>query len=723
MNNLIYLLNDLGEPFTKAAGSMLWQATAVILTLALLDRLLARHASAILRYGLWMLVLVKLITPPTLALPTSPAYWIVVARPENPAILQLANASTRPKPQTLASNPDRMPPPAADVPAGSSTAAYATALWLAGLLVLIGLNLRGLRVARNLVQHATAPSPALMEQFHTLRSSLHVTPRASLKLTASTHIPVVSGLRSPTVYLPHTLPHQLTAPQLKAVLCHELIHVRRGDLWIDTLQRFVQAIYWWHPLVWWANTRIREVLEEAVDEQVINSLGTDSESYPNALLAVARSLVHQPRLGLGLLGMFESKGQLKHRVERLVLMDQKPYPRSSLSIAAIVALTGSILLPLAQGNHQPTTTLNRPTILANATQATKATQTQSQSQSQSQSQLPSANPTPSIGSGAWVGDPSDLPPNTAAMADKLNRAAQLTKRITELQRSLASDRAQSLEALEQNSQALRKALPEATTSFQRLRDQLGADHPSVQKARETLTKQELELEHSTRAVALKRELEKCQAELKAVAQNIDTLSAQRFASNAKAATPLPKANPNAGVSPAPRLTPFLISTRIIRVPQNQFDKLGLGIPYKTHPDTTRIWLFARDEYNSLIKGFESRAMAKVISSPRISTTSGTPAMVSMGDTDSEGTAHAMNLSISPTMTDESIDLDLHLFQTATTKPEASNAWGVTTTNELTQTVLRLPETALAVIHSPANRFPDGTSCLLLISAKREPSTP
>ena len=56
---------------------------------------------------------------------------------------------------------------------------------------------------------------------------------------------------------------------MRAVLLHELAHIRRGDLWAGHLQTTLQIFYFYNPFLWLANAAIRRVREEAVDEMVL----------------------------------------------------------------------------------------------------------------------------------------------------------------------------------------------------------------------------------------------------------------------------------------------------------------------------------------------------------------------------------------------------------------------------------------------------------------------
>ena len=101
--------------------------------------------------------------------------------------------------------------------------------------------------------------------------------------------------------------------QLRAVLLHELAHVKRGDVSVNHAQTLLQIFYWWHPLLWLANAHIRRVREQAVDETVRVQLGSEGESYASTLLEVAKLVLHRPLPALGFIGIVESGSALARR--------------------------------------------------------------------------------------------------------------------------------------------------------------------------------------------------------------------------------------------------------------------------------------------------------------------------------------------------------------------------------------------------------------------------
>src|ERR1700690_551066 len=79
MNPLIETLNRFGEYALHFAWPMLWQSSALIAVLFVADFILRRRVRAAVRYALWLVLLVKLLLPPSLALPTGVAWWLMPA--------------------------------------------------------------------------------------------------------------------------------------------------------------------------------------------------------------------------------------------------------------------------------------------------------------------------------------------------------------------------------------------------------------------------------------------------------------------------------------------------------------------------------------------------------------------------------------------------------------------------------------------------------------------
>ena len=180
-------------------------------------------------------------------------------------------------------------------------------------------------------------------------ASCYASGRRSIRLRLTDHpqSPAVCGLFRPVILLPRSLAEHLPPAQLRAVLLHELLHLRRGDVWVNCAQALLQIAYWWHPLLWLANARIRRVREEAVDDAVMLALNEDAETYAPTLLEVAKLALHRPLASLGLVGILESRSSLRQRIERL--MDFRPPRKAGLTLGSALAVLGFAALAVPMG--------------------------------------------------------------------------------------------------------------------------------------------------------------------------------------------------------------------------------------------------------------------------------------------------------------------------------------------------------------------------------------
>jgi beta-lactamase regulating signal transducer with metallopeptidase domain len=344
MNSTVLTLNQWGGRFTDFAWPMLWQSSLLIVVLFAADLLFRRKIRASIRYALWLVVLVKLCLPPTLALPTSPAWWLQKTPPPAAALMHYTVTYDAQPVSGISQNPTPayVPPK----PVMTADAWGLIAFGIVGGLLLVWLSARWWQVARRV--RRSKYSEKLTAILNETRSRAGVKSAVPVKLTDNLMSPAVCGLFRPVILIPRSLAENFSDEQLRVVLLHELVHLRRRDVWLNFLQTLLQIVYWWHPLVWLANARIRRVREEAVDDAVMLTLRDEAEFYAPTLLEVAKLAFRRPLMSLGLVGIMESRSALRQRIERLV--DFHAPRKAGLTFASLLGICvfGAVALPMGQ---------------------------------------------------------------------------------------------------------------------------------------------------------------------------------------------------------------------------------------------------------------------------------------------------------------------------------------------------------------------------------------
>jgi beta-lactamase regulating signal transducer with metallopeptidase domain len=165
---------------------------------------------------------------------------------------------------------------------------WLVALWGAGgLLVLSALGLAILRTRR--LRQMGRPAPAEAQTLaRLLAARLDLRRPVSLLAMDGNVMPMTFGVLHPVVLIP-VAAAGWSDDRLRAVLLHELSHVKRLDCLTHLVARVTCAMYWFNPLAWVAARRLRIERELACDDLVL-SAGSRASEYATHLLDIARGL-------------------------------------------------------------------------------------------------------------------------------------------------------------------------------------------------------------------------------------------------------------------------------------------------------------------------------------------------------------------------------------------------------------------------------------------------
>jgi len=308
----------------QAVANHLWQST-VFAAVAGLMTLALRKNRAATRYWLWFAASVKFLIPfSVLALVAShfgrqePA---VIMPPIATAIERVSlpfTASSSAASLVLA-HPPSMP----------LMPTVLWSLWAIGFALILA---RWWRRAREINAALAAASPVKFG--------------FAIKVMLSPTIlePGVFGVLRPVLVLPEGIAARLTPEQMESVLAHELCHVRRRDNLTGILHMMVEALFWFHPLIWWLGARLMEERERACDEEVLR-LGNQPEVYAEGILKICELYLQSPlRCVPGVTG-----ANLRKRIEEI--MTNRNQARLSAAQKMLLAAGGTlaVALPLALG--------------------------------------------------------------------------------------------------------------------------------------------------------------------------------------------------------------------------------------------------------------------------------------------------------------------------------------------------------------------------------------
>lgn len=185
------------------------------------------------------------------------------------------------------------------------------------------------------LRRISRPGPPLTGAVKALAETWRV--NAQIRISTKVGGPITFGLRSAVILMPSRFEH-MTLETQDAVLCHELIHVRRKDWLFTVIEEGLLVALWFHPAVWWLVSEIQLAREQAVDLEVIRSLDSRHQ-YVEALLEAAAV---SGRVRLTPAASFVWRGQLARRVAAIFAARDVSKRRRILSMAAV--LGGTILV-------------------------------------------------------------------------------------------------------------------------------------------------------------------------------------------------------------------------------------------------------------------------------------------------------------------------------------------------------------------------------------------
>lgn len=225
----------------------------------------------------------------------------------------------------------------------------ATWIWIAGAGVVFCYVVIGHFAALRLYRTARRLQKPWIERAEQLARELRINRGLCLVESAQVSVPLVLHLWRPVIVIPEAAA-EWPWGRIRAVLLHELAHIKRNDMHIQTLAQMACAAYWFNPLVWFAANQLRLECERACDDSALMG-GTSGADYATHLYEIARA-GSAPASAAFAIGLAIHRSQLE---QRLVAILNPRTPRHSATVLGRVMMAMPVLFgALAAGAIQIT---------------------------------------------------------------------------------------------------------------------------------------------------------------------------------------------------------------------------------------------------------------------------------------------------------------------------------------------------------------------------------
>lgn len=341
-------MNSMTDPLLEMAWTQFWQIAVVVLLAIVFSLSVGKHRVH-LSYLMWMLVLVKALTPPIWNSPTSLFFWSTT-----PEVVATSSETQIDVAAVPAPPVQEFAKPAASLDDSPTTQTELTAVnwktllvfvWVAGMILMLVIQgVQYFRIIRRLRHTSEDADSELNKRIATIVQQIGLKRVPTLWVTSSFCGPAVFGFLKPTIVLPQSTANDRSTDILDPILTHELIHLRRRDPWYALLQLAAVTAWWWNPLVWYASRAATAERERCCDEEVLGTLDCSACNYAQCLLDNLAAQSRQSQIPGTL--MLTSGTINQRRLEHIMVNNHRFVSRPPRWLWLVAIVFGLLLLPV-----------------------------------------------------------------------------------------------------------------------------------------------------------------------------------------------------------------------------------------------------------------------------------------------------------------------------------------------------------------------------------------
>jgi beta-lactamase regulating signal transducer with metallopeptidase domain len=346
MNTLITYLSD---PIAEAIGwtivHSLWQGT-LIGVLALLFLKLRNNAPVQLRYltGILAMAAILISSVLTFLMEYQPALEYST---QGSSLSGVNSAATGPVPGSGFSfrGTGEKSIPAFEQLFGPALP-WMSMVWMAGVMLFSLRLVGGLIFAHRLKRRGISPLPlSWTTRLEALVLRSGIRRKLNFLISRKVMVPMVIGFLRPVVLIPAGIISLMPVDQLESVLAHEIAHIRRYDFLVNVLQSLIEALFFYHPVIWILSSNVRQEREKCCDDFAVSICGKLSV-YARALAGLGEISTGTALHSVAITG---NRNKILNRVERLInTRKMKTYAREKM-LAGLLILGCVIILTFSTG--------------------------------------------------------------------------------------------------------------------------------------------------------------------------------------------------------------------------------------------------------------------------------------------------------------------------------------------------------------------------------------
>lgn len=344
-------LHFITDAMIQYGGLMLLHGTALAIVTWLLSVTLLRRTRPAIQAALWTLVLMKFLVPPVLPGEMALSGWVARAV-SGLTTSEIAGVDARLLPTTAlkaegSAQETQVEPPV------SSAVVLLLVCYMLGVMLLSARALLALLRARRRIRALPFADDRMRDEVKSLAAKMGVSRPPDVRITDDVVAPYVLGFGCAVLVLPDRLLRNLDPAMRRALILHELAHLRRRDPLIRWLQAIAGVLFFFFPPVLWVCRRVEHFTEMACDRWAVTVSGVKPSAYADALVQVLKELrllsdhekarTRHPQVELPLL----RGGHLEERLRGVLRNDGLQSPR--LSVVAKAVMAGWAFFVLAGG--------------------------------------------------------------------------------------------------------------------------------------------------------------------------------------------------------------------------------------------------------------------------------------------------------------------------------------------------------------------------------------